>query len=121
MSIDPLSCVVDSLLKNCKDVIPVKRKAQNRDVQIKPHIIRLLEEGTWEEGDPERLKYLGHESNNCNEICMYFSDCKVLSMATKDPHYLLQQLQISRTQATIKELMVTIEEQEVLLYSNRSY
>ena len=74
-----------------------------------------------EHGKKEILKYLGHECNNCSKICMHFSDCKALPMATKDPHYLLQQLQISRTQATVKELTVTIEEQEVLLYSNRSY
>ena len=44
---------IDPLLKNCKDMMPMKWKAQNRGVQIKPCIIRLLEEGTWEEGDPE--------------------------------------------------------------------
>ena len=45
----------------------------------------------------------------------------VANLYVFDPQYLLQQLQISRTQATIKELTVTIEEQEVFLYSNRSY
>ena len=53
VSIDPFSCVVDCLLKNCKDMMPVKWKAQNYGVQIKPCTITLLEEGTWEEGDPE--------------------------------------------------------------------
>ena len=52
---------------------------------------------------------------------MYFSNCKALHAATNVPHYLLQLLQISRTQATVKELTVTIDEEEVLLYSNRSY
>ena len=51
--------------------MPVKRKAQNRGLQIKPRIIRLFEEGTWEEGDPEKLKYFGHESDNCSEfVCI---------------------------------------------------
>ena len=121
MSIDPLCCDSDSLLKDCKDVLPVKRNVQNRGVQIKLRIIKLLEERVWEEGDPNRLKYLGHGSNDCNEVCMYFSNCKALPAATNDPHYLLQLLQISRTQATVKELTVTIDEEEVLLYSNRSY
>jgi len=52
---------------------------------------------------------------------MYFSDCASLTIATSDPHYLLQLVQLSRTQVTVKELSVIIDEEEMLLCCNRSY
>jgi len=36
MSIDPLSCVDDSLLNDHKDIMRTKRSVQNRGMQIKP-------------------------------------------------------------------------------------
>ena len=53
---------------------------------------------------------------------MFFPDCTSLPIATSDPHYLLQLVQLSRTQSTVKEISITIDEEEVvLLCCNRSY
>ena len=83
--------------------------------------MKILEEKLWEQGDPDRLKYLGHDIHDSNEICMYFSDCQALPIATKDPHYLLHHLQLSRTQATTKELKIKIDGEDVVFLCNRSY
>ena len=52
---------------------------------------------------------------------MYFSDCRVLPIATKDPHYLLHLLQLSRTQATTKQLEIKVNDEDMALLCNRSY
>ena len=118
MSPNPLSTIIDRLLGASKDSI-IHNKVQNRGIQLKPHIIRLLEERQWEEGSIDALKYIGY--GNEGDICLYFSDCQALPAATSDVHYLLKIPQLSRSQATIKKLEATIDGKTVTLFANRSY
>ena len=47
------------------------RCIQNQGVQIKPRIKKILEKKLWEEGDPDKLKYFGHDIHSSNETCTY--------------------------------------------------
>ena len=81
MSPNPLSTIIDRLLDASKDAV-IHNKIQNRGIQLKPRIIRLLEERQWEEGSIDVLKYIGY--GNEGDTCLYFSDCQTLPAATLD-------------------------------------
>ena len=66
------------------------------------------------------LKFLGFENTN-SEVCLYFPHVQDLPLATSDPHYLLHYLQLSRSQATIKEMKVNLDGKELVLLTNRPY
>ena len=118
MSPNPLTTIIDRLLDASKDAV-INNKVQNRGIQLKPRIIRLLEERQWKEGSIDELKYIGYGDEG--DTCLYFSDCKALPEATTDVHYLLKIPQLSRSQATIKKLEATIDGEAVTLIVNRSY
>ena len=45
MPVDPHSCVIDQLLESSEDkCLQSKRSKQNRAIQVKPKIIKLIEE-----------------------------------------------------------------------------
>ena len=71
----------------------------------------------WQEGENELLKYLGFGNEESDSICLYFADCMKLPYA----HYLLQCPQLSRTQASIKELEVNLDGKKEVLVAKRSY
>ena len=77
----------------------------------------------WQEGENELLKYLAFKNEEFEDdsICLYFADCMKLPYATPDPHHLLQCLQLSRTQASVKELEVNFDGNKEILVANRSY
>jgi len=47
-------------------------------------------------GTLDDLKLIGFDCGN--DTCIFFRDCFTLSYATKDPHYLLEYIQLSRSQ-----------------------
>jgi len=119
MSVDPQSNVVDVMLQ------VVERKSyakchQNRGKQLKPRLIAALE-GCWIEGSLERLKFIGLGGEELDDMCLYFRDCFSLSEATKKPHYLLNILQLSRSQAVVKPITVCIDGVTTELMANRAY
>ena len=79
MSPNPLTTIIDRLLDASKDAV-INNKVQNRGIQLKPRIIRLLEERQWKEGSIDELKYIEYEDEG--DTCLYFSDCKALPEAT---------------------------------------
>ena len=51
MSVDLHSCVIDQLLASSEDkCLQSKRSKQNCAIQVKPKIIKLMEEKRWQEG-----------------------------------------------------------------------
>ena len=121
MSMDPCSSTVDIIMIHSEDAsLQRKKTSQSRGSQIKPKIVKLIEDKMWLEGNSELLKYLGF-GNEDNAICMYFSDSMKLPYATPDIHHLLKCLQFSRSQATIKEIEVILDGKKEVLVTNRSY
>ena len=116
MSLDPHACFVDRILGVTQRVS--KRCNQNRGKQLKPRIVAALEE-CQEEGTVDDLKLIGFEREN--DTCIFFKGCFSLPCATKDPHYLLESIQLSRTQAGIKEMSAVIDGVTMNLMCNRSY
>ena len=123
MSVNPHSSIIDQLLASKDTSLQPKRNKQNRAVQVKPRIVKLLEEKKWQQGNTDLLKFIGFFDNNItdDEVCLYFPDVRTLSSATLDPHHLLQCLQLSRTQATTKELEVHLDGRKETFVTNRSY
>lgn len=111
MSVDPHTCIIDRILVS-------KRRNKSHDKQLKPHIVAALEE-CHVEGTIEDIKFIGFGCEN--DTCIYFKDCFSLPNATKDPHFLLECIQLLRTQAGIKELLVVIDGVTTNLMCNRSY
>jgi len=74
-------------------------------------------ENSCVEGSVEHLKFVGLDSDT--DICM-FSKISIEG-ATKDPHYLLNCIQLSRTQANITEVTANIDGTMTTLKVNRSY
>ena len=118
MSLDPLSTFVDRWLNASKDTA-IHKKVYNKGTQMKPRIIQLLEEQRWKEVNPDALKYIGYEDDG--DVCFYFPDCKTFPEATTDPHYLIKVPQICRSQATVKQIKATIDDEATILFVNRSY
>jgi len=119
MSLDPQSNVVDVML-HVVERKPFSRCHQNRGKQLKPRLIAALE-GCLMEGTIDRLKFLGLGEGELDDMCLYFHDCFSLREATKKPHYLLNVLQLSRSQAVIKPITVRIDGVMTELMTNRSY
>ena len=57
------------------------------------------------------------------DICMFFKDCFSMDGATKDPHYLLNCIQLSCSQANVTEVTANIDGTITILERcrNRSY
>jgi len=122
MSLDPCSTTVDSVMILGDNVsLQHKKTTQSRGSQMKPKIMKLIEDKAWIDGDCEMLKYLGFDDDHGNAVCLYFPDCMALPCATTDKHHLLQCLQFSRTQATVKEVDVELDGKKETLVLNRSY
>ena len=85
-----------------------KKSSQTRGAHIKPRLTKLFETQKWQQGDTDKLKFLGFETTN-SEVCLYFPRVQDLPLATSDPHYLLHYLQLSRSQATTKEMKVNLD------------
>ena len=73
------------------------------------------------EGNVEKIKFLGLGAEAHDDMCFYFHDCFALPEATRKPHYLLNAIQFSRSQAGIKPIRVNIDGVETELMANRSY
>ena len=97
MSVNPHSSIIDQLLASQDTSVQPKRNKQNRAVQIKPRIVKLLEEKKWQQGNADLLKLIGFFDNDItnDEVCLYFPDVRMLSSATSDTLHLLQCLQLS--------------------------
>ena len=113
MSLDPHACFVDRILGVTQRIF--KRCNQNRGKQLKPCTVAALEE-CQEEGTVDDLKLLGFEHEN--DTCIFFKDCFSLPCATKHPHYLLESIQLSHTQAGIKEMSAVIDGVTINLMCN---
>ena len=55
------------------------------------------------------------------DACLYFENCLTMVEATKNPHFLLDCIQFSRTQAVIKPITFNIDGVATSLMANRSY
>ena len=118
MSPDPRSTIVNVLVQKSHYI----KSTQNRGVQLKPRIVAAISDTcNWIDGTVEKLKYLGFGDDGGTDVCMHFSDCFSLSAATRDPHYLLNCIQFSRTQSITNEVLITLDGSKVSLMMNRSY
>ena len=121
MSPDPRSTIIDVTL-GLVQKSPYVKSIQNRGVQLKPRIVAAIGDAcNWIDGAVEQLKYIGFGDNAGADVCMYFSDCFSLSVATRDPHYLLNCIQFSRTQSITNEVLIILDGTEIPLMMNRSY
>ena len=68
------------------------------------------------EGTVNDLKMFGFQCQN--NTCIYFKDYFSLSRATKDPHFLLDCIQLSRSQAGIKQISAVIDGVTISLMCN---
>jgi len=102
MFIDPQSNVVDVMLGVVQKAT-YKKTYQNCGKQMKPRLTAALE-NSWTEGSIDKLKFLGLHSKVCDYVCYYFNDCFSLPEGTKDPHYFLNFIQFSQTQAGVKPI-----------------
>ena len=116
MSVDPQLNVIDALIGTVQTV-PFRKCHQNCGKQLKPQVIATLQ-GPWTRGTIGKFKYLRYAHGS---ICLYFDNCFTLSDATKDPHYLLNCIQFSRTQAGIWEITFNIDRVATSLMANCSY
>ena len=116
ISVDPLCCVVDKLL-GVKQ-ISSKRCNQNRGKQTKPRIVGALE-GCSVEGNIEALKFIGFGCKS--DTCIYFENCFSMQNARKDPHFLLNYIQLTRTQAATKKIQAVLDGVLRKLLCNKSY
>ena len=116
MSVNPHACVIEKLLgvthRNSK------RCNQSRGKQLKPRIIDTIQ-GCHMEGSIDALKYIGFGCET--DTCIYFDNCFLLQNATKDPHFLLNCIHLTRTQAATKEITVILDGVQTTLLCNRSY
>ena len=81
-------------------------------------------EGPWTVGNIENLKFLGSSTDSehdCFIKPIHFEDCFSLFTGMKDPHFLLQYIQFSRSQTTTNEISLCLEGVETTLLVNRSY
>jgi len=126
MSLNPSCTVIDRILASSQEItIEPKKSSQARGTQVKPRLMKIFETQAWQQGDVNELKFLGFDvsgtASTSSEICLYFPEAQNLPHATSDPHYLLHCLQLSRSQATIKELEVHLDGKRTTLLMNRSY
>ena len=91
---------------------------QSRGKQLKPHIVDVIE-GCHTEGSIEALKSLGFGCET--DTCIYFDNCFLLQNSSKDPHFLLNYIQLTRTQAATKEITVILDGVQTTILCNRSY
>jgi len=118
MSVDPHSHIIDAIVGEAHRKCSTK-SIQSRGVQLKPRIVAALE-GKWLEGDTEILKFFGISVRDV-DLCMHFNNCYDLHATMKNPHYLLDIIQFSRTQSTVGEISVCLDGETVTLIANRSY
>ena len=117
MSVDPQSNVVDVML-GAVETAPFRKCHQNHGKQLKPRVIDVLE-SPWTQGTIDKLKYIGF--GNHSDTCMYFENCFAMPETTKNPHFLLDCIQFSRTQAGIKPITFNIDGVATSFMGNRSY
>ena len=67
----------------------------------------------------DKLKYIGF--GNQSDTCMYFENCFLMPEATKNPHFLFDYIQFSRTQAGIKLITFNIDGVATSFMADRSY
>ena len=119
MSVDPQSSVTDLLLGSVFRP-PSKRINQKRGTQLKPRIIDALQK-PYVIGSIEQIKYIGFGEKESEGICLYFEDVFTMKEGTKDPHFLLDCMQLSRTQSSVSEVSVNLDGVITTLKVNRSY
>ena len=121
VSVDPHSSVIDMLLGAVSKT--AQPSTHKRGTQLKPHLISAME-GPWTAGNIENLKFLGSSASTDSEHFIkpiHFEDCFSLFTGMKDPHFLLQYIQFSRSQTTTNEIFFCLEGKETTLMVNKSY
>jgi len=120
VSVDPHSRVIDMLLGVISG--PAHTSTHKRGTQLKPHIISAME-GPWTVGDIQSLRFLGSSTNSEDFFIkpVYFDDCFSIFTDMKDPHFLLQYIQFSRSQTAIHEMSFCLGGEQTTLMVNRSY
>jgi len=120
ISVDPHSRVIDMLL----GVVSSHEHASThkRGTQLKLHVISAME-APWTAGDIKRLAFLGSSTDSDDFFIkpMYFNDCFSLFTGIKDPHFLLQYIQFSRSQTATQEMSFCLSGEQTTLMVNRSY
>ena len=62
-------CVCVCVCCACKyKCMPFKKSTQSRGSQIKPRLVKLIENKMWQEGENELLKYLGFGNEKDDSI-----------------------------------------------------
>ena len=80
MSLNLCCTVIDRALASPHDItLDAKKNSQTRGMEVKPRLVEIFETQMWQQGD------------------------------AADSHYLLHTIQLSRSQATIKELEVNLD------------
>ena len=118
MSMDPQSTLTDLLLGSVFRP-PSKRINQKRGTQLKPRIIDVLQK-PHVNASIEHIKYIGFSEDH-EDMCLYFEDAFALKEKTTDPHFLLDCIQLSRTQSSVSEISANLDGVITTLKVNRSY
>ena len=118
VSLDPHSSLTNMMLglsMHCTN----KRVNQKRGMHLKPKIIDLLQK-TAVSGTIEQIKYIGF-AKECKNVYVYFENIFTIKESAKDPHFLLNCIQLSRSQVSITEITVKLDEKFTTLKINRAY
>ena len=121
ISVDPNCRIIDMLLGVVSKV--AQSSTHKHGTQYKPYLISAME-GSWTVGNIEHLKLLGSSTDAEHDSFIkpiHFDDCFSLFTGMKDPHFLLQYIQFSRSQTTTNEMSFCLEEVQTTLVVNRSY
>ena len=101
------------------NVLIKEQARKDRGTQLKPRIIDLLQKPAVS-GTIEQIKYIGF-AKECEDVCVYFEDVFTIKESTKDPHFLLNCIQLSRSQVSVTDITVKLEEKFTTLKMNCSY
>ena len=119
MSVDPQSTLTDLLLGSVFRP-PSKRINQKRGMHLKPRIIDALQK-SYVNASIEQVKYIGFGEEGHEDVCLYFEDVFTMKEKTTDPHFLLDCIQLSRTQSSVSEISANLDGVITALKVNRSY
>ena len=97
-----------------------EKENQKRGTLLKPRIIDALQK-PYVNGSIEQIKYIGFDEKENEDICLYFEDAFAMKQGTKDSHFLLDFMQLSRTQTSVSEVSVNLDGLTTTLKVNRSY
>jgi len=64
---------------------------------------------------------MGFGEKECEDVCIYFENVFTMKESTKDPHFLLDCIQLSRSQVCVTEITINMDEILTTLKVNRSY